>query len=627
MCGIAGKVSLGSSEITVSELKTMADKIAYRGPDDEGYYISQDKKVGLANRRLAIIDLSKNGHQPMSYKKRYFITYNGEIYNFQFEKKKLKKIGYRFRSHTDTEIILALYDRYKTNCLRYLRGMFAFAIYDAKERTLFLARDRLGKKPLKYYYDRDTFIFASELKAILTQKEVKRVPDWMAIHSFLTYGYTPAPSTGFEKIYKLKPGHYLLLDLKSVKVKVRQYWKLNFSEKLTLSEDEWCGAILNELEEATKLRMISDVPIGAFLSGGSDSSAVVATMARLSSKPVKTFTIIYKEKTHDEAKYARQIAKMYGTDHSELLAKPESIEILPELVYYHEEPYGNSSAVVAHLVSKIARNLATVVLNGDGGDENFAGYSRFFRVQRDYLFDKYFSWTRELAIPLVTFASDFRKSDYLSKLKKFLYKNRLPFPERYISYNFYFSNEDKELLYTDKLKTLTGYKNAYDFVTRLFEEAATSDIRDCALYCDFNSYLSNDFLAKMDIANMRYSLEGRSPLLDYKFVEMAAKIPFDLKVKNGETKYIFKKALEGIVPKENLFRPKMGFSIPLRQWFSGKLNEYAKSILLGRRAKKRGIFKTDEVERMLHTHTKSQDFGPRLWVLLTLELWFREFID
>src|SRR3990172_769354 len=399
MCGIAGKVYFDSRVVTPVQLRQLSEKIFHRGPDDDGVYVGGDKKVGLVNRRLAIIDLSKAGHQPMIYKNRYAITYNGEVYNFQEERRKLEKEGYVFKSNTDTEVILALYDKYGVSFLKRLRGMFAFAIYDDKEKTLFIARDRIGKKPLKYFIKGGTFIFASELKAILTQHEVKRAIDYNAIQFYLVYGYTPAPLTGFEGIKKLQPGHYILMNLRRKTFEVKRYWEPVFRNKLRLTEREWCDRILNTLEQSTRLRMISDVPIGAFVSGGVDSSGVIYAMSKFSKKPINTFTITFEDKKWSEAKYAQNLVKKFGTNHHELLAKPENVEILPELAYQYEEPFADASNVVTYMVSRLARKYVTVILNGDGGDELFAGYpNRYFRLGRDVDFYEWINRVRPMAV-------------------------------------------------------------------------------------------------------------------------------------------------------------------------------------------------------------------------------------
>ena len=567
----------------------MSDKIAHRGPDGQGIYISPDRKVGLVHRRLAIIDLTLAGHQPMGYKNRYWITFNGEIYNFQEERKKLEKCGYKFKSKSDTEVLLALYDKWGVRCVDHLRGMFAFAIYDIQKQTVFLARDRVGKKPLKYFFNSEIFAFASELKALLTLPEIKAEPDTDVLETYLAYGYVPAPQTGFKNIYKLEPGHYLTLDLQHKTLNKHCYWEIDFTKKLELSENEWKIKILQTLEESIRLRMISDVPIGAFLSGGVDSSSIVVMMTKLSAKPIKTFTIGFSEAQYDESKYAQIVSDIFHTQHTVLQVKPGSVDILPELAEQFEEPFGDSSAVVTYLVSRLARQYVTVILNGDGGDENFTGYSHHLKLQRDYL--------------LSPLAKYFPMGRYLKSLHPGVL-------EKYFEYKTHFNFENPKNV----------YRNAY-------QNAKAADIRDKILSADFKYYLPDDLLTKVDLASMKVALECRSPLLDHKMVELAAQIPFNLKVKNGQTKYIFKKSLEDILPQEILYRPKMGFSIPLAKWFSQELNSYARSILLDQKSHINNIYPKDKIAEMLNEHSEKNDFGPQLWKLLMLELWWKKYFQ
>lgn len=625
MCGIAGKISF-SGGVNSHDISAMCEKLIHRGPDDRGIFISGDKKVGFAHTRLSVIDLTPKGHQPMSYLDRYTIVYNGEIYNFREEKAKLLKKGVRFRSNSDTEVLLALYHLYKKDCLKYLRGMFSFAIYDAGEQTVFLARDRIGKKPLKYYSDGNFFIFASELKAILTQKEVKTQPDWTAISHYLTYGYVPAPLTGFDKIRKLEPGCFLFLDLKNGSLSGQKYWSIDFSRKLDLSEKEWCNKIIDTLKEATKIRMTSEVPLGAFLSGGVDSSAIVAIMAQLSSRPVKTFTITFKEKVFDESKYAKIIAEKYHTEHHELLIEPESCEILPELVYRYEEPYANASNTVAYLISKLARKYVTVALNGDGGDENFAGYDRYERVKRDFSLNPLLRLVTPFTLPFLTKMESLVGYPLLKRGSKFLKKATTPLADRYISYNSVYSNPERQnLLNLDNNNIEVS--DSYEIIRNIFQRNNSLGAEK-ALEADFSYYLPDDLLTKMDIATMSFGLEARSPLLDQKFVEMAAEIPYNLKLKGlNNKKYIFKKALAGLVPEENLYRSKMGFSIPLGDWFSKDLNRYTASVLLNKNAFTHNLINRDYLANMLKVHSEHNDFGLKLWSILTLELWFKRFFN
>jgi len=618
MCGIAGKAYFNKNhEVHLSELKMMSTSITHRGPDDEGFFVSKNKRVGFASRRLAIIDLSTRGHQPMKYGDRYVITFNGEIYNFKEEKEKLVKEGYKFSSETDTEVVLALYSKYGVSCLKHLRGMFAFAIYDNVNETLFLARDRIGKKPLKYFLDGSQIIFASELKAILTQTGFTKSPDYKALQLYLTYGYCPAPMTGFESIKKLEPGTYLLINLARKTVQKIRYWQPRYRNKLHLSEREWCKRILDTLEQSTRLRMISDVPIGAFLSGGVDSSGVVAAMAALSPKPVKTFTIAFADKKLDESRYAKNIAKRYKTDHHVLIAKPQSVETLPGLARQYEEPFADASNIVTYMVSKMTKKYVTVALNGDGGDENFGGYpNRYMRLKRDVDYDYWIQDMRPLAAKLL-------KS--FPKANNFFEKAKLPLYSRFASYNQIFNPDELINHSRGNILSLAKRSNPYQTVNDCFRNFNGKDLKDAGLKFDLQYFLPDQLLTKVDIASMAVSLEARSPLLDQKMVELACKIPFNLKMKSGESKYILKKAFEKIVPKENLYRPKMGFTIPLNKWFSGELNSYAKSVLLNKKSFVKDVFDVNYVKSMIEDNNKTQDFGPRLWTLMSLELWYRAY--
>ncbi len=588
MCGISGKIYFNKQEVTRYQLNQMTSKISHRGPDATGYYISKQKNLGFGHNRLAIIDLSKKGNQPMTYQNRYVITFNGEIYNYKEQKERLEKIGYSFKTNSDTEVILALYSKYKDGCLEYLRGMFAFAIYDTYEQTLFIARDRIGKKPVKYFLNDNCFIFASELKAILTQSEVHAEPDYVAIQKYFLYGYVPSPLTGFVGIKKLEPGHYIKIDINRKTFKKRKYWEPKFKDKLDLSEKEWSDRILNTLEESTKYRMISDVPIGAFLSGGVDSSAVVAMMALSTSSQVKTFTIKYENKRWSEEKYAKIISNKYHTDHTEILAKPTDIKNLEEIAYQYEEPFSDNSALVSLMVCHEARKHVKVTLNGDGGDENFAGYpNRYMRLKRDVDYDL-----------LINILNKFPFKTGLSKVDNFIIKSRDPIYQKFASYNRIFTTKD------------------YDLERKIFESFKGDDLKDAGLKFDLMYFLPDLLLTKMDIASMANGLETRSPFLDHKMIELACKIPFNLKVKNGESKYILKKALEKIVPKENLYRPKMGFTVSLEDWFKGDINMYFNKTVMNGKSKINSFLNLDEIDLSLDT---------KRWNLLMLELWLKKY--
>ncbi len=627
MCGIVGKIAFDKKPVSSGSIEEMSRTICHRGPDDSGTYISPDQAVGLGFQRLAIIDLSPLGHQPMRYLDRYELIFNGEIYNFQEKREELQQKGYRFASQSDSEVILALYAEYGPECVHHLRGMFALAIYDEQEQTLFCARDRVGKKPFKYYQDENVFLFASELKAILTQPEYQREPDYLAIHHYLTLQYVPAPLTGFVGIKKLEPAHYLFIDLKTKTVRKERYWQLDYSKKLHLTEDEWKRRILEKLEEATRLRMIADVPIGAFLSGGVDSSAIVAMMSKHSSSPIKTFSIGFQEEQYNELPFARMVAEKFKTEHTEFIVEPHAIELLPLLVRHYEEPFADSSALPTYYVSKLTREHVTVALNGDGGDENFAGYTRYAAFQVSTVLDRFQWLNRLIGIPLTRFLAKHMRTTFFDRLSRFSQSLNEDYRRRYLSSTAYFTNEQKSKLYTDEFKDKVWGHDTYDIIAGKFNESGSKNKTEQAVYADFVTYLPEDLLTKVDIASMAVSLEGRSPFLDHEFLELTAKIPFRLKLKGlNNKKYILKEAFRELLPDEVLFRPKMGFGVPIDRWFRHELKEYATEKLLKGELVKRGLFKKEALAALLSQHTLTKvNFSPHIWALLTLELWFEEY--
>ncbi len=627
MCGIAGKLNFNQNK-SVSEnlIQKMTQTLNHRGPDDEGFFVKNN--IGLGHKRLSIIDLSSAAHQPMTNEDRsLWIAYNGEIYNFQALKSNLIKKGHKFTSRSDAEVILHLYEEYKEKCLEKLRGMFAFAIWDDKEKKLFLARDRVGKKPLKYYFGKDFFVFASEAKAILQDSEIKKEPDWEAIHHYLTYQYVPHPLTGFKNIYKLPPAHYMVID-SSGKYEIKRYWKLNYSEKWNLPEKEWCQKILEKLEESVKLRMISDVPLGAFLSGGVDSSAIVGIMSKFSKKAIKTFSIGFKEGDYDETVYAKKMAKLFKTDHQEFIVKPNIFEIFPKLAYFYEEPYADSSAIPTFYLSEQTKKYVKVALNGDGGDENFAGYRQYNHLKVAYLWNKIPKPVRQI----ITFSSQvgFRVTKFPIFHKAYDFSsNWLGNAEKtYLNFICYFKNKEKEKIYTDSFRKKIGGLDSANLLLEKFNDSKTKNWLDRALYVDFNSYLPDDLMVKVDIATMANSIEGRSPLLDHEFLELTAKIPSNLKLKGRENKYIFKKALEEFLPKEILFRRKMGFAAPLKHWFRKELKDYTYQKLLSKNFIDMGIFKKEAIKEMLDKHQSNKyDYAKHIWALLALKHWFEQYFE
>ncbi len=640
MCGICGKVSL-HNRVDEGLIHKMCSVLAHRGPDDEGVWVRDCfaldtscqglamTHVGLGHRRLSIIDLSPMGHQPMSNEdENVWIVMNGEIYNFIELREILEKKGHTFKSHTDTEVILHLYEDKGVDCIRELRGMFAFAIWDEKKGRLLLVRDRVGKKPLYYRFKNGAFIFGSEIKAILQDPEVAREVNLEAIPEYLTYGYTPSPRTMFRDINKLPPAHYLVYEKNNVRIE--RYWRLDFSRKADMSEGEYCERIMEHLREATRIRLISDVPLGAFLSGGIDSSAVVYMMTRLMNTPVKTYSIGFEEDVYSELKYARIIAKAFGTDHHEYIVKPDAMEVLPKLIWHYNEPYADSSALPSFYVAKMTRQEVTVALNGDGGDENFCGYVRYMAGKYAEVYRKIPEGFRKNIISsfIDRIPESKRYNNFPTQLKRFFSMASNPFRIRHYSWVSIFRDNEKDFLYSDGFKKRLGNRRAFDYLDAIFSGSCTDDIVDSLLYADIHSYLPEDLLVKMDIATMANSLECRSPFLDHKLMEFAASIPSNLKVKGLRLKHILKKAFKKALPKEILSRKKMGFGIPVHEWFRGELKDYSYEILMSQKCIDRGYFNKEVIKKLLDEHCAgSAHNGARIWSLLNLELWHRMFID
>jgi len=618
MCGIAGKFNFNDIPVKETDILNMVKSLKHRGPDDNGVFI--DRKIGLGHTRLSIIDLSQNGHQPMSDASgRYWITFNGEIYNFLDLRKELEKDGIKFRSNSDTEVIIYLYEKYGPDCLHRLRGMFAFAIYDKEKQELFLARDRVGKKPLKYYYDKDTFIFASELKAILKNPEVKKSIDWTAVDEFLTFKYVPAPKTGFENIYKLLPAHYMQVKA-SGEIEIKKYWTLDYSKKIELSENDWQEKITEKLIESIRIRTVSDVPLGAHLSGGIDSSLIVALLSNISKNPVRTFTIGFAEKQFDEAPFARLVAERYKTEHRELTVTPFDAEIFPRLAHYYEEPYADASALPSWQLADFTKTHVSVALNGDGGDENFAGYERYRAA----------SYYRLLKIlPLKKFGAhissrlfEISKKNFFRQASRQLNADYRSFYDFYLSIIRYFNEQEKDNLYAEDLKKLIRNQGEERNRPDLIQQG--TDWLDRLLELGVVTHLPDDLLVKNDIASMAHGLELRSPFLDHEFMELVAGIPADLKMRGKNKKYLLKKIAKEYVPYECVYRAKKGFTVPLEYWFRGELSAYLEKKILNQDLLCRG-FNKSAIENMLKAHkSKKADCTNQLYALLMLSLWLEE---
>jgi asparagine synthase (glutamine-hydrolysing) len=507
--------------------------------------------------------------------------------------------------------------------------MFAFAIWDGPRRRLFLARDRLGKKPLCYQQDAEAFRFASEAKAILQDPAVEARPDPAGISQYLTYGYVPGPSSAFQGMRKLPPAHYLLC--RDGKVEVVRYWRLRRDRKSDRPEAEWCEEILTRLEEAVRLRLVSDVPLGAFLSGGIDSSAIVAMMSRASEGAIKTFSIGFEEPEYDELRYARLVAERFGTDHHELVVRPDAAAILPKLIWHYDEPFGDSSAVPTYYVAQMTRQYVTVALNGDAGDENFGGYDRYVANRLAASFDRWPGaglFRRAIRGGLHLWPHGGRRGSLISRGRRFLDGLAEVRERRYGRWFCHFHGDRKEELLTPEFRASLNGEDALDILLAAYRESDAPDFVDATLGVDTALYLPDDLLVKVDIASMAHSLEARSPFLDHVFMEFAATIPSNLKIRGRTKKYILKRALAGFLPPEILHRPKMGFGVPIDHWLRHELKDLTYDTLLGPRCLGRGYFRGDIIQRMLDEHVQGKaGWHYLLWTLLMLELWHRTFID
>lgn len=626
MCGIAGKYSLSQTEKIESKLiKAMCDTMAYRGPDDAGVYVNGP--VGLGHRRLSILDLSSLGHQPMSSADgKVWITYNGEIYNFQHLKKKLEEEGVQFKSNCDTEVIIALYQKYGINCLDLLEGMFAFAIWDADKKQLFLARDRIGKKPLFYFYNNSVLIFASEIKAILEDSIVKRTMNYQALADYFKHLYVPDPKTIYQNIFKLKPGHFLICNEQGLREK--QYWDVSFAKHAEGSDEEIAATLLTLLEEAVQKRLVSDVPLGAFLSGGIDSSAVVALMSRLQEKSVTTCSIGFDAEKYDEIPFARTIAQKFQTDHHEFTVKQKAEDILPALAYYFDEPFADASSVPTYYVSQLARQQVTVALSGDGGDENFAGYEKYHIDDIENKIRAFFpQFLRQSLCPF--FSNIFHNINNNTCRKASSLLNTMSFEA---DFGFYLSNTefDDKIWFNCLNQNFRAQIKDYDpseLTRHYYHQADTDDHLSKILYTDLKTYLAGDILVKVDRMSMANSLEVRAPILDHKVIEYAATIPSRLKYKQGEKKYILKQAFAQILPHEIMDRKKMGFSVPLAEWLRGELYNFTQENLFSDDGGLASIFEMNQIRSLWQDHiSKKQNHATILWSLLMFTLWHKRFM-
>ncbi len=622
MCGIVGIINLdGRPEINRSLLNDMNQSQLHRGPDEGNLHI--ETGIGLGHRRLSIIDLS-TGQQPLANEDgSVIVTYNGEIYNFNELRDELLTHGHQFKTHSDTEVIVHAWEQWGEACVTRFRGMFAFCVWDRNRQIAFIARDRLGIKPIYYAeLENQQFIFASELKALKIHPQLNREIDPYAVEEYFTLGYIPEPRSIYRQVKKLEPGHSLLISLKEKEkenIKLKQYWDLKFDVSVQGSEQEIANELIEKLKEATKIRMVSEVPIGAFLSGGVDSSAIVAIMANLSDKPVNTCAIGFDHQAFDETHYAESVAKQYKTHHHQEQVNSDDFQLIDQLINFYDEPYADSSALPTYQVCKLARKNVTVALSGDGGDENLAGYRR----QRLHMNEEKIRSLLPYSVrkPVFgTLGALYPKMDWAPQF----FRGKTTFQalgrhsaEAYMHSVSVSSAEQRQQLFSPQLKKqLQGYQTV-----EVFNRHAKNCSSDSALsliqYLDFKTYLTGDILTKVDRASMANSLEVRVPILDHKLVEWIAKISPTFKLKGSEGKYIFKKSLEPYLSDDILYRKKMGFSVPISNWFRNELKDEIRDVILSDEMLSSGLFNQSTLKAMLDQHQVGQkEFSPQLWSLM-----------
>jgi asparagine synthase (glutamine-hydrolysing) len=623
MCGITGIFEYdGLTEIREELVHRMNETIVHRGPDDEGIFVGPG--IGLGFRRLSIIDLA-GGHQPIANEDgNIWVMLNGEIYNYPELRKELLQRGHRLSTRSDTETIVHLYEDYGEDCFARLRGMFAIVLWDSRQRKLLLARDRLGKKPLFYSPNRKRVLFGSELKALLAADGLSRDMDTQALTDYFSFGYIPAPKTIYRDVRKVLPGHYVVVSGDGSLVE-KSYWALSFRETEDCSEEEWCERIRDQISEATRVRLMSDVPLGAFLSGGVDSSAVVAMMARLMNQPVTTCSIGFNVPEFDESEFARKIAKQFHTQHHEQIVEPDALAIVDKLAWHYDEPFADSSAIPTYYVSGIARKHVTVALGGDGGDENFAGYRRyFFDAMENQLRAHIPAGVRSgIFAPLGRWYPALAWAPRMFRAKAtFQSLARNPLEGYFNSVSIFRPDEKPNLFLADFRNQLKDYESI-EVLRYHYNRADTEDPLSRIQYVDIKTYLTDDILTKVDRASMAVSLEVRAPLLDHRLMEMVARVPSSFKLRGREGKYIFKKAMEATLPRDILYRSKQGFAVPLAHWFRHELKDMAHATIFDCRD---GILDLRYLERIWAEHQrKTFDRSAYLWAVLMFRKWQKGF--
>lgn len=631
MCGIAGLLHFDGRPAQTEMVKRMNASIAHRGPDGDDTYT--DGPVGLGQRRLAIIDLSPAGMQPMSNEDgTVWITFNGEMYNFMEIRRELDALGHQFHSMTDTETIVHAYEEWGVECLHRFNGMFAFALWDAKRQRLWLVRDRLGIKPMFYAHLPNRLLFGSEIKAVLCDDEVERTIDYEALSYYLTLNYMPAPHTLFVKVRQLLPGHYLMVEA-SGRVEDVEYWDLEYHENPypNRTEQEYLDEFSALLEDSVRLRLISDVPLGSFLSGGLDSSAVSYWMSRLMNAPVKTFSIGFQERSYNELDYARQVADTIGADHHERIVEANAAEVLPKVVWHSEEPTADSSMVAVYYLAQMAREKVTVALSADGADEIMAGYETYQAHYLHRLYRRVPGWIRNgVVMPLISAlpVSD-GKVSWDFKLRRFARSANLPPEDAHATWRMIFNGDMRKQLLAPVNDEPGADADALDLYRAAFARTKARHPLNRLLYVDTRFYLPNDMLVKVDRMTMAHGLEAREPFLDYRLVEFLASVPPYLKLKNfRHKKYLLKAAMAGKLPDSVIWRKKAGFNLPKARWIKDELKPFVTDNLSPQRIREMGLFDARVVDTLLNDHfSEKADNSHQIWCLLTLSLWWGQFME
>jgi len=626
MCGIVGQARQDRATPDQSVLERMCDALEHRGPDSRGIHI--EPGAGLGIQRLRIIDLT-SGDQPIFNEDgTVAVVFNGEIYNFRELREELSGRGHRFSTRSDTEVIAHLYEELGPACVERLHGMFGLAIWDRRRRRLVLARDRLGKKPLFYALRGGVLSFASELGALLQDPTIPRELGLEGLDAYLAFRYVPSPLTAFRAVRKLPPAHTMIFE--DGTPRIARYWQLDFSAKRHFdSEEDALDELRIQLRRAVRRRMVADVPLGAFLSGGLDSGAIVAAMAEASREPVKTFTIGFSSTGLDERALARLVAERFATEHHELVVEPNAVDILPRIVRHHGEPFADATSVPTFYLAEMAREHVTVALNGDGGDEGFAGYRRYVAGLFGARLERVPGFTREAVAALVKrLPPSGRVDSWRNRARRLGGTLPLDAAGRHLAYMTDLQGLHRDGLYTEEFRAALGCSRVEPRFRELWAATSANNVLDRMLEVDTLSYLPDDLLAKVDIATMACSLEGRSPLLDHELVEFAASLPPELKLDGRQKKVALRRAMKGWLPDEILTAPKRGFQPPIADWFRGELRGYARELLLDRRSLDRGYFRPEALAALLDEHAAGvADHAQGIWTLLVLELWHREFID